>query len=72
MPPRSWLPLLVMLGVIALFLGQAHFLVQGELARMVEESWAGGPVSATLVDATAEELTIGAARSFRENGFAPT
>ena len=72
MPPRSWLPLLVMLGVIALFLGQAHFLVQGELARMVEESWAGGPVKATLVDATAEELTIGAARSFRENGFAPT
>ena len=72
MPPRSWLPLLAMVAVVALFLGQAHFLVQGELARMVEESWAGGPVNATLIDPLAEELTIGAARSFQEHGFAPT
>jgi hypothetical protein len=68
----GWLPMLTLLLVVGVFLGQAHFRVQGELARMVDESWAGGPVNATLVDAVSEELTIGAARIFREVGFSPT
>ena len=68
----GWLPTLTLLLVVGVFLGQAHFRVQGELARMLEEAWAGGAVSATLVDAVSEELTIGAARIFREVGFSPT
>ncbi len=67
-----WLPMLGLLAVVAFFLGRAHFLVADELERMVEESWAGGPVTATLVDVTSEQLTIGAARLFRTVGFAPT
>jgi len=54
------------------FLAQAHVRVHDELSRMVEESWAGGQVSTTLVDPVAEELTFAAARRFHSGGMAET
>ncbi|MBJ95763.1 MAG: hypothetical protein CMP23_14980 [Rickettsiales bacterium] len=59
-------------GVVYLCLAWGQGVIAGELRRMTDESWAGGPVSATLVDAASEELTFGAARIFREVGLSRT
>jgi hypothetical protein len=51
------------------FLGQAHVRVAGELRRMLDESWAGGPVNPALVDPVSEKLTFAAARRFHARGL---
>jgi len=67
---RALAPWLVLALVACWFLGQAHVRVAGELRRMLDESWAGGPVNAALVDPVSEKLTFAAARRFHARGLA--
>ena len=68
-------PWLVLALLTAWFLGQAHVRVQGELDRMVEESWAGNKATSNPTlgeDPVSEKLTFAAARLFHARGMSET